>query len=198
MHMQPTGLTLFDTIWDDHRVNAESAPDGSPDTLYIDLHLIHEVTSPQAFSILRGRGLKLRRPGQTVATMDHSIPSTPPGPDGKYVIEDPDAVIQLDALESNCTEFGVPLFPMGHENQGIVHVTAPELGLIQPGMTIVCGDSHTATHGASALWLSASAPARWPMSLPPNASSPHGPRPSRFGSTAPSNRGSRPRTSSYR
>jgi 3-isopropylmalate/(R)-2-methylmalate dehydratase large subunit len=148
MHMPAAGRTLFDTIWDDHRVNAESTPDGGPDTLYIDLHLIHEVTSPQAFSILRGRGLKLRRPGQTVATMDHSIPSTPPGPDGKYVIEDPDAVIQLAALESNCAEFGVPLFPMGHENQGIVHVTAPELGLIQPGMTIVCGDSHTATHGA--------------------------------------------------
>ena len=140
--------TLFDMIWDDHRVNSESAPDGGPDTLYIDLHLIHEVTSPQAFTILRDRGLKLHRPGQTMATMDHSIPSTPPGPDGLYVIEDPDAQIQLTALERNCAEFGVPLYPMGHENQGIVHVTAPELGLIQPGMTIVCGDSHTATHGA--------------------------------------------------
>jgi 3-isopropylmalate/(R)-2-methylmalate dehydratase large subunit len=140
--------TLFDKIWDDHRVNAAPAPDGGPDTLYIDLHLIHEVTSPQAFTILRDRGLALRRPGQTVATMDHSIPSTPPGPDGRYIIEDPDAEIQLAALERNCTEFGVPLYPMGHENQGIVHVTAPELGLVQPGMTIVCGDSHTATHGA--------------------------------------------------
>jgi 3-isopropylmalate/(R)-2-methylmalate dehydratase large subunit len=140
--------TLFDTIWDDHRVNPEPAPDGGPDTLYIDLHLIHEVTSPQAFSILRDRGMKLRHPEQTVATMDHSTPSTPPRPDGTYVIENPDAEIQLAALESNCAEFGVPLFPMGHPNQGIVHVTAPELGLVQPGMTIVCGDSHTATHGA--------------------------------------------------
>jgi len=146
--MTATGLTLFDTIWDDHRVNPEPAPDGGPDTLYIDLHLIHEVTSPQAFSILRDRGMKLRHPEQTVATMDHSTPSTPPGPDGNYVIENPDAEIQLAALESNCAEFGVPLFPMGHPNQGIVHVTAPELGLVQPGMTIVCGDSHTATHGA--------------------------------------------------
>jgi 3-isopropylmalate/(R)-2-methylmalate dehydratase large subunit len=140
--------TLFDVIWDDHRVNPAPAPDGGPDTLYIDLHLIHEVTSPQAFSILRDRGMKLRRPGQTMATMDHSTPSTPPGPDGRYAIENPDAEIQLAALESNCAEFGVPLYPMGHPNQGIVHVTAPELGLVQPGMTIVCGDSHTATHGA--------------------------------------------------
>jgi 3-isopropylmalate/(R)-2-methylmalate dehydratase large subunit len=146
--MTDPGTTLFDRIWDDHRVNAEPAPGGGPDTLYIDLHLIHEVTSPQAFSILRERGLGLRRPGQTVATMDHSIPSTPPGPDGRYVVEDPDAEVQLAALARNCDEFGVPLFPMGHENQGIVHVTAPELGLVQPGMTIVCGDSHTATHGA--------------------------------------------------
>jgi len=141
-------LTLFDSIWDDHRVNPDPAPDGGPDTLYIDLHLIHEVTSPQAFSILRDRGMKLRHPNQTMATMDHSTPSTPPGPDGIYVIENPDAEIQLAALESNCADFGVPLYPMGHENQGIVHVTAPELGLVQPGMTIVCGDSHTATHGA--------------------------------------------------
>ncbi|MEX1288582.1 MAG: aconitase family protein, partial [Acidimicrobiia bacterium] len=146
--MQPTTSTLFDVIWDDHRVNPDPAPDGGPDTLYIDLHLIHEVTSPQAFSILRDRGMKLRRPEQTLATMDHSTPSTPPGPDGTYVIENPDAEIQLAALESNCAEFGVPLYPMGHPNQGIVHVTAPELGLVQPGMTIVCGDSHTATHGA--------------------------------------------------
>ena len=140
--------TLFDTIWDDHRVNPAPAPDDGPDTLYIDLHLIHEVTSPQAFSILRDRGMKLRHPNQTMATMDHSTPSTPPRPDGTYVIENPDAEIQLAALERNCADFGVPLYPMGHENQGIVHVTAPELGLVQPGMTIVCGDSHTSTHGA--------------------------------------------------
>ncbi len=140
--------TLFDTIWDDHRVNAVSTPGGGPDTLYIDLHLIHEVTSPQAFSILRDRGMKLRHPEQTMATMDHSTPSTPPGPDGRYIIGNPDAEIQLAALERNCADFGVPLYPMGHPHQGIVHVTAPELGLVQPGMTIVCGDSHTATHGA--------------------------------------------------
>jgi 3-isopropylmalate/(R)-2-methylmalate dehydratase large subunit len=146
--MTDPGNTLFDTIWDDHRVNDAPAPDGGPDTLYIDLHLIHEVTSPQAFSILRDRGMKLRHPNQTVATMDHSTPSTPPGPDGKYIIENPDAEIQLAALERNCADFGVPLYPMGHPNQGIVHVTAPELGLVQPGMTIVCGDSHTSTHGA--------------------------------------------------
>ena len=146
--MPTAGHTLFDTIWDDHRVNAAPAPDGGPDTLYIDLHLIHEVTSPQAFSILRDRGMKLRHPEQTMATMDHSTPSTPPGPDGRYIIENPDAEIQLAALERNCADFGVPLYPMGHANQGIVHVTAPELGLVQPGMTIVCGDSHTSTHGA--------------------------------------------------
>ena len=146
--MEAEKSTLFDVIWDEHRVNPKPASDGGPDTLYIDLHLIHEVTSPQAFSILRDRGMKLRHPEQTVATMDHSTPSTPPRPDGTYVIENPDAEIQLAALERNCAEFGVPLFPMGHENQGIVHVMAPELGLVQPGMTIVCGDSHTATHGA--------------------------------------------------
>lgn len=146
--MHSTESTLFDVIWNDHRVNRSAAPDGGPDTLYIDLHLIHEVTSPQAFSILRDRKMKLRRPEQTLATMDHSTPSTPPGPDGKVAINNPDAEIQLAALERNCADFGVPLYPMGHPNQGIVHVTAPELGLVQPGMTIVCGDSHTATHGA--------------------------------------------------
>jgi 3-isopropylmalate/(R)-2-methylmalate dehydratase large subunit len=140
--------TLFDTIWDQHRVNPEPAPDGGGDTLYIDLHLVHEVTSPQAFDILKARGLPLHRPGQTLATMDHSTPTTPPEPGGGYIFNGPDTAAQIEKLDTNCTEFGVPLFPLGHPNQGIVHVTAPELGLVQPGMTIVCGDSHTATHGA--------------------------------------------------
>jgi len=141
-------LTLFDTIWDDHRVNVDSTPDGGPNTLYIDLHLIHEVTSPQAFDILREHRRPLRRPDLTVATMDHSTPTIPPGPDGAYTFSDDATAAQIDRLEANCTEFNVPLYPLGHENQGIVHVTAPELGLVQPGMTIVCGDSHTSTHGA--------------------------------------------------
>jgi len=140
--------TLFDVIWDDHRVNAESSPDDGPDTLYIDLHLVHEVTSPQAFSILRERGLELRRPGQTIATMDHSTPTTPPDPDGRYAFNDADTAAQVARLAANCAEFGVPLYSLGHANRGIVHVMAPELGLVQPGMTIVCGDSHTSTHGA--------------------------------------------------
>ncbi len=112
--MTPSGLTLFDTIWDDHRVNVEPAPDGGPDTLYIDLHLIHEVTSPQAFSILRDRGHEApptrTRPWPPWTTRLHP---PHPDPDGKYVIENPDAEIQLAALESNCAEFGVPLYPMG-------------------------------------------------------------------------------------
>ncbi len=146
--MSPNPRTLFDAIWDDHRVNAEPVTDGGPDTLYIDLHLVHEVTSPQAFEILRERGLPLDRPGQTMATMDHSTPTTPPDADGKYTFSDADTAAQINRLEANCAEFEVPLFPLGHEHQGIVHVTAPELGLVQPGMTIVCGDSHTSTHGA--------------------------------------------------
>ena len=146
--MKANPTTLFDAIWDDHRVNAEPAPDGGADTLYIDLHLVHEVTSPQAFEILRELGLPLRRPGQTLATMDHSTPTTPPDANGIYSFSDGDTAAQINKLEANCSEFGVPLFALGHEHQGIVHVTAPELGLVQPGMTIVCGDSHTSTHGA--------------------------------------------------
>ena len=146
--MNPKPTTLFNTIWDDHLVNTMPAPEAGPDTLYIDLQLVHEVTSPQAFSILRERNLPLHRPGQTMATMDHSTPTTPPGPDGRYAYSDADTAAQISRLEANCAEFGVPLFPLGHENQGIVHVMAPELGFVQPGMTIVCGDSHTSTHGA--------------------------------------------------
>ena len=130
--------TLVDKIWDAHIVTHEP---GSPAVLYIDLHLVHEVTSPQAFQGLRDRGLPVRRPLQTVATMDHSTPTRGP-------IIDAMAAQQVAQLETNCREFGVPLYGMESLQRGIVHVIGPELGLTQPGMTIVCGDSHTATHGA--------------------------------------------------
>ena len=117
---------------------------GCPAVLYIDLHLVHEVTSPQAFQGLREKGLKVRRPGQTLATMDHSIPTT----DRALPIVDPIAAKQVAQLETNCREFGIPLFNMKSAEQGIVHIIGPELGATQPGMTIVCGDSHTSTHGA--------------------------------------------------
>ncbi|HEY0709036.1 MAG TPA: aconitase family protein, partial [Polyangia bacterium] len=138
--------TLFQKIWDNHLVQAPTPE--TPGILYIDQHLIHEVTSPQAFTWLRERGLKVRRPDRTVATMDHSIPTTPRGADGKFKIVDQSASAQLNQLETNCKEFGIELFALGSEGQGIVHVIGPELGLTQPGMTIVCGDSHTSTHGA--------------------------------------------------
>jgi 3-isopropylmalate/(R)-2-methylmalate dehydratase large subunit len=134
-----SGTTLFRKIWDAHVVEA---PDGEPALLYIDLHLVHEVTSPQAFEGLRAAGRPVRRPDLTVATMDHNVP-TLDGP-----VTDPLARAQLDALRENCDEFGVPLFATGSGREGIVHVIGPELGVTQPGMTIVCGDSHTSTHGA--------------------------------------------------
>jgi 3-isopropylmalate/(R)-2-methylmalate dehydratase large subunit len=133
--------TLFDRIWDAHVV-AERP--NEPSLLYVDLHLVHEVTSPQAFESLRLAGRKVRRPDLTIATMDHNVP-TEPGP-----IRDPLAKAQLDALARNCADFGVPLNATGSGREGIVHVMGPELGLTQPGMTIVCGDSHTSTHGAFA------------------------------------------------
>ncbi len=133
--------TLFQKIWESHIVADEP---GRPAVLYIDLHLVHEVTSPQAFQGLREKGLQVRRPGQTVATMDHSIPTT----DRMLPIVDPIAAKQIEQLAINCREFGVPLYDMKNRRQGIVHVIGPELGLTQPGMTIVCGDSHTSTHGA--------------------------------------------------
>ena len=133
--------TTFDKIWDSHVVVEEP---GSPTVLYIDLHLIHEVTSPQAFTGLREKGLKVKRPSQTVATMDHSIPTTPL----HIPISDAIAAKQIATLEENCREFGIPLHGMDSPNRGIVHVIGPELGITQPGMTIVCGDSHTSTHGA--------------------------------------------------
>ncbi|KPV53079.1 isopropylmalate isomerase, partial [Kouleothrix aurantiaca] len=141
-----TPKTLFEKIWETHIVRPETTD--TPAVLYIDLHLIHEVTSPQAFTELRERGLKVRRPDHTLATMDHSTPTTPRGPDGIIPVIDPQAIAQLGQLERNCAEFGIPLFTLGTINQGIVHVIGPEQGLTQPGMTIVCGDSHTSTHGA--------------------------------------------------
>src|SRR5690348_4474549 len=133
--------TLFEKIWDAHVV---SQPDGRSSILYIDLQLVHEVTSPQAFDGLRAAGRKVRQPHRTVATVDHNVPTTPRG----TPITDPIAARQIQALQQNCKEFGVPLFDMDSPEQGIVHVIGPELGLTQPGMTIVCGDSHTSTHGA--------------------------------------------------
>jgi 3-isopropylmalate/(R)-2-methylmalate dehydratase large subunit len=133
--------TLVQKIWDDHVVLQET---GAPTVLGIDLHLIHEVTSPQAFEGLRRRGLTVRHPERTIATADHSTPTH----DRSLPILDQQASFQLAKLQSNCEEFGVPLYALGSDKQGIVHVIGPELGLTQPGMTIVCGDSHTATHGA--------------------------------------------------
>jgi 3-isopropylmalate/(R)-2-methylmalate dehydratase large subunit len=131
--------TLFERVWNKHVVREEA---GEPALLYIDLHLIHEVTSPQAFEGLRLAGRPVRRPDLSLATMDHNVP-TEDGP-----VTDPLAAAQLDALQRNCEEFGVPLYATGSGREGIVHVIGPELGLTQPGMTIVCGDSHTSTHGA--------------------------------------------------
>jgi 3-isopropylmalate/(R)-2-methylmalate dehydratase large subunit len=133
--------TLFQKIWDSHVVTEQ--PD-SPAVLYIDLHLVHEVTSPQAFTGLRQRGLKVRRPDRTLATMDHSIPTTPIA----VPIADAMAAAQIKQMETNAVDFGITLHGMTSPHRGIVHVIGPELGRTQPGMTIVCGDSHTATHGA--------------------------------------------------
>src|SRR6476646_9549158 len=138
--------TMFEKIWDAHLVRP-STPE-TPAILYVDLHLVHEVTSPQAFTWLRERGLKVRRPERTVATMDHSTPTTPRGRDGKIPVLDNAAALQIAALEKNCADFGIELHALGSEGQGIVHVIGPELGLTQPGAVIVCGDSHTSTHGA--------------------------------------------------
>ncbi|MFC3814724.1 3-isopropylmalate dehydratase large subunit [Lysobacter sp. GCM10012299] len=138
--------TLFDKLWDAHVVTPES--ETAPATLYIDLHLIHEVTSPQAFAELDARNLPVRRPELTKGTLDHSTPTLPVGADGEHPYVNAEARAQVDQLRENCTRFGVELFDYDSPQRGIVHVMGPELGLTQPGQTIVCGDSHTATHGA--------------------------------------------------
>jgi 3-isopropylmalate/(R)-2-methylmalate dehydratase large subunit len=138
--------TIIEKIWDRHRVRGGEGDD--PDLLYVDLHLVHEVTSPQAFEGLRLSGRTVRRPDLTVATMDHNVPTDPRQVSGALPLDDEMSAIQMEALRRNCEEFGVTLFPMGSRNQGIVHIIGPELGLTQPGQVIVCGDSHTATHGA--------------------------------------------------
>jgi 3-isopropylmalate/(R)-2-methylmalate dehydratase large subunit len=135
------GRTLAEKIWDAHLVRRA---EGEPDLLFIDLHLVHEVTSPQAFDGLRSAGRGVRRPDLTLATEDHNVPTL----DIDRPIADPVSRTQVDALRANCAEFGVPLYSLGHAEQGIVHVVGPQLGLTQPGMTVVCGDSHTSTHGA--------------------------------------------------
>ncbi|HXL09999.1 MAG TPA: aconitase family protein, partial [Gemmatimonadales bacterium] len=136
-----TPRTLFAKLWDAHVVHR--FPEG-PALLYVDLHLVHEVTSPQAFAGLRQARRRVRRPELTVATVDHNVPTG----DRSLPIEDPVSARQLDALAVNAREFGVELFDLHSASQGIVHVIGPELGLTQPGMIIVCGDSHTSTHGA--------------------------------------------------
>jgi len=133
--------TLSDKVWEQHLVHQA---DGEPDLLFIDLHLVHEVTSPQAFDGLRLAGRRVRHPELTVATADHNVPTT----DIDKPVADPVSARQLEVLAANCAEFGITCYPMGNANQGIVHIIGPELGLTQPGMTIVCGDSHTSTHGA--------------------------------------------------
>src|SRR5437763_13320195 len=133
--------TLAEKVWDAHVVRSAQ---GEPDLLYIDLHLVHEVTSPQAFDGLRMAGRKVRRPDLTIATEDHNTPTI----DILAPIADPVSRTQIETLRKNAAEFGVRLHPLGDSGQGIVHVIGPQLGLTQPGMTVVCGDSHTSTHGA--------------------------------------------------
>jgi 3-isopropylmalate/(R)-2-methylmalate dehydratase large subunit len=135
------GRTLAEKVWEAHVVRRA---EGEPDLLYIDLHLVHEVTSPQAFDGLRATGRPVRRPDLTLATEDHNVPTI----DILKPIADPVSKAQVDALRANCAEFGVPVYSLGNVEQGIVHVVGPQLGLTQPGMTVVCGDSHTSTHGA--------------------------------------------------
>src|ERR1700753_1072287 len=149
--MSSAPRTLAEKIWDAHVVRSAA---GEPDLLYIDLHLVHEVTSAQAFDGLRAAGRKVRRPDLTIATEDHNVPTTPGIGPGTPIegpgspVSDPVSRTQLETLRRNADEFGVRLHPMGDAGQGIVHVIGPQLGLTQPGMTIVCGDSHTSTHGA--------------------------------------------------
>ena len=136
---------LFDKVWDRHVV---ASPDGEPPLLYIDLHLVHEVTSPQAFEGLDLAGRKVRRPDLTIATMDHDVPTIGLDVTGAGPITDPLAAAQITRLRENCAKHGITLHALGSIDQGVVHVIGPQLGLTQPGMTVVCGDSHTSTHGA--------------------------------------------------
>jgi len=138
--------SLFDKLWERHVVVEET--EDAPAVLYIDLHLVHEVTSPQAFSVLDERGLKVRRPDRTIATLDHSTPTLPANADGQLPYATPEARSQVEKLIANCTKHGIELLGLGDPRRGIVHVIGPELGITQPGKTIVCGDSHTSTHGA--------------------------------------------------
>jgi 3-isopropylmalate/(R)-2-methylmalate dehydratase large subunit len=157
-----TGRTLYDKIWDAHVV-AEA--DGEA-VLYIDLHLIHEVTTPQAFSGLRAAGRTVRRPERTLAVADHNTPTEGQAL-GVAAVADAEARAQLQTLERNVKAAGIEFLPMGDPRNGIVHVVGPEQGRTQPGMTVVCGDSHTSTHGAFGRWRTASAPARWSTCWPP-------------------------------
>ncbi len=138
--------TLFDKVWQQHLVAEET--EDTPAILYIDTHLIHEVTSPQAFQMLREKGLKLRRPERTFATCDHSTPTSKANSNGEFTFNGEQEKHQVEQLKVNCDEFGITIFPLGDKKQGIVHVIGPERGITQPGQTIVCGDSHTSTHGA--------------------------------------------------
>ena len=142
----PAPRTIFEKVWAAHVVRPETAE--TPAVLYVDLHLMHEVTSPQAFTLLRERGLGVRRPERTLATMDHSTPTLPRRPDGTWPFVDAQAEAQVRQMERNAADFGVELHGLGDDAQGVVHVFGPERGATQPGMTVVCGDSHTATHGA--------------------------------------------------
>ncbi|HLE70452.1 MAG TPA: 3-isopropylmalate dehydratase large subunit, partial [Vicinamibacteria bacterium] len=147
--MTAAPLTLFEKLWRRHLVVPET--EEHPPVVYIDLHLIHEVTSPQAFTELEARGLPVRRPDRTAATMDHSTP-TLVDEDGRPRFFNRETEAQVETLRRNCEKFGIPLYALGDSRQGIVHVIGPELGLTRPGMTIVCGDSHTSTHGAFGAW----------------------------------------------
>ena len=141
-----TGKTLFEKVWEDHIVVAEAAD--TPAIIYIDLHLIHEVTTPQAFALLQEKRLHVHRPDLTLATMDHSTPTTPVSSFKDLAVVGESAANQIVRMEENCSAFGIELFGFDSEHRGIVHIIGPELGATQPGKTIVCGDSHTSTHGA--------------------------------------------------
>ena len=142
--MAQDASTLFEKIWDSHEILRKDG--GGPSLLYVDRHMVHEVTSPQAFESLRASSRRVRRPDRTVATMDHNVPTTPE--QRRLPMADEISDVQVRTLESNCMEFGIKLFGMDSPNQGIVHVIGPQLGITLPGSTIVCGDSHTSTHGA--------------------------------------------------